>query len=88
MQIENFRMQPATSSTIAIFDIYFPNSSCTFRNFRLVKGKKGHFVCAPSFREEKDDGTVKYIPYVEYSPEKSREFFKKIYDTLKDTNLI
>lgn len=85
MQIENYRQQPETSTTEAYFDVYFPNSQCRYRNLRLIRGKKGKFVAMPCFKVETPEGKPQFLPYVEYSEEKGKEFMRKVYDALKES---
>lgn len=88
MQIENIREEPPSSSTSIYFDIYFPNVQCTYRNWRVVRGKKGKFVAAPCFKKDGPEGQPTYVPYIEYSAEKGKEFMKKVYDALKELGYI
>jgi DNA-binding cell septation regulator SpoVG len=88
LQIENYRQESPASSTAAYFDIHFPASRCTYRNFRIVRGKKGMFVAPPSFKKMMPDGSSTYVPYIEFSEEKGKEFMKKIYDALKELGYI
>ena len=83
IKIENFRDQPRTGSVLALFDVYIPERSLTYRNLKLIKGKKGTFVTFPAFATEGPDGKKEYTPYVEYSKEKQAEFFKRVKEELK-----
>jgi len=88
MQIENFREESPASTTAAYFDIYFPQAKCTYRNWRIIRGKKGKFISAPAFKVTMPDGSYQFLPYIEYSEERGKEFMKKVYDALKELGYI
>lgn len=84
MEIENYREQSPNGSVQAIFDIYLPKMQLRFRNFRLIRTKKGaRFINAPAFKEEVNGKEV-YTPLVEFSKERQEEFNRQVLDILKD----
>lgn len=89
MKIQNYQTCLTSQSIAATFDLYFPASGCTYRNFKLIRTKNGsHFAAPPSFAQQQPDGSKKYIPYIEFDGEKNAAFFRKILDTLGEDGLI
>lgn len=84
MKIVNYTKNPEGSKIFATFDLYFETSDCHYRNFKVIRSKNGNFfACAPSFKQIQTDGSEKYVPYIEFSTQKSAEFYKKILDLLR-----
>lgn len=82
--IEEFKQQNASSNIVAIFDVYLPKLMCRYRNIKLIKGKKGHFVAFPSFcTTDEFTGEKKFTPIIEYDKERQMELNKKIMEALK-----
>lgn len=83
MEIENYREELPGQAVIATFDVYLPKMQLNLRNFRLIKSKKGHlFVTPPSFKDKSLDGE-RWIPLIEFSRDKQKEFLNKILGRLK-----
>lgn len=84
IEIENYREQSPQGSVQAMFDIYLPKMQLRFRNYRLIRTKKGaKFISSPSFKQE-EDGKDAYIPYIEFSKERNDEFVKQVMEQLKN----
>jgi hypothetical protein len=84
MKIENYREQPQTSREIARFDVYLDAINLTLREFRIVRKKdgKGWFIAAPAFKKTQGDKDT-WIPYFEWSEAKSKMFFDKLHELVK-----
>jgi hypothetical protein len=83
IEIENYREQSPQGSVVAIFDIYLPKMQLRFRNYRLIRTKKGaKFISAPSFKHE-EGGKESYVPYIEFSKDRTEEFVKQVMEQLK-----
>lgn len=56
----------------------------TFHRLKLMRSKKGHlYISYPCFKENKDDPASKWIPFVEMSLERKKEFEKKLREALE-----
>lgn len=85
MEIKNYRECAANGKDIAIFDIWLPSFGATLRNYRIVRKKTGGwFVSAPSFCEANADGTKTWIPYLDFSEVRKKDFYDKLMHMLKD----
>ena len=78
MEIENFKVE-SKGQVVATFDIFLERMELTFRKFRVVRGTKGLFASAPSFKDENDD----FIPYVEFAGNKNVAFKKMLMELLE-----
>lgn len=84
MKIENYREQPSEGNVLAIFDIYFETWQMTFRNWKLIRSKKGTtFVSGPSFSTTELNGEKKFHPLIEFTTEKKRDFETKVMEALQ-----
>ena len=84
MDIENYQEQARGMPTIAIFDLYLPKIHLRIHHMKLIRTKKGHLMLSlPSFSVDNADGTKKWTPYIEWSPEKAKEFNVKVMEALK-----
>jgi hypothetical protein len=84
MEILNYEKQAAGGFTVAVFTVYLPSANLSLHKVRLNRSKKGNlFVSLPSFGVEQPDGSKKWMPYMEWSQEKGREFNEKVMEALK-----
>jgi hypothetical protein len=56
----------------------------TFKKWRLRQSKKGNYwVQGPSYSVENEKGEKDWLPYIEFSPEKKKDFERKVIEALK-----
>ena len=78
MKIENYREGSPTDKYVAIFDIHWPAQfGMVFKNWKLIRGKKGDFLAGPSFMVE-TNGEKKFYQYIEFTQEKKKDFEEKV----------
>ena len=72
MRIENYKEQAPGTNILVTFDVYNEKTTWTYRQFKLMKNKKGgHFIAWPSFFVESEN---KWVQYYDLSQEKKKEF--------------
>lgn len=85
MEILNWKDGTLTSNVVGIFDIYLgPKWGMTFKNFRLIRTKKGSLILGfPSYSIDNEPGKKTWIPYIDLSPEKKEAFTKEVMELVK-----
>lgn len=84
MEVLNYQPQLPGKSTIALFSVYIQSFRLTLHKLRLIRTKKGHLlVSLPAYSVDQPDGTKKWLPYIEFSAEKNKEFLEKVFEALK-----
>lgn len=82
MEILNW--QDGLDKVVGTFDIYLGSQwGITYKRWRLIRGKKGHFLSAPSYGVDDGNGKKKWFPYIEMSPEKKHNFETKVMELVK-----
>lgn len=84
MKIENVHQLPPGGSVVATFDVYFEEIQLTVHRIRLIRTKKGGLIISPPSYSTEEEFEKKWHPYIEFSPEKQKEFYYETHKQLKD----
>ena len=84
MEIENYNELPPGKSVIAEFSVYLPGAKMRIHKMKVLKNKHGgKYVGFPAYGVEQDDGRKKWMPFLEFTEEKAKEFQEKVLEALK-----
>ena len=84
MEILNFQAQNDGTSCAGTFSVHLPNMKITLHKLRLIKTKSGNMIIGiPSYGVDQGDGKKKWMPYIEFGSDKSKEFNEKVLEALK-----
>jgi DNA-binding cell septation regulator SpoVG len=82
MEIKDVK-QVNKNSLKLVFSIYFPQLDLTVRDFKLMEGKNGPWISAPSREYQDSEGKKKYFAFFVVGDARKEMFQKTCMDLLK-----